>query len=139
MKTKPKTQDDIWLNEGFASWTENMAADLLFPEWSMWEQFAVGHAAAALRLDSLRSSHPIQVPIKHAIEVEEVFDAISYCKGSYAIKMIHAVLGREAFQQGLMKYMDTYKYSNTEVSTWGTKKKKRTHGQHPFNVAILAG
>jgi aminopeptidase N len=44
----------------------------------MWEQFVTDHMAAALRLDSLRSSHPIQVPIHHAEEVEQVFDAI--CK-----------------------------------------------------------
>ncbi|GMI25629.1 hypothetical protein TeGR_g13324, partial [Tetraparma gracilis] len=105
--------DDLWLNEGFASWTENMAADALFPEWKMWEQYTVDSAAAALRLDAMRSSHPIQVPIRHAEEVEEVFDAISYCKGSYVVKMVHAVLGRENFQKGLMAYMDKHKYGNT--------------------------
>ena len=105
--------DDLWLNEGFASWTENMAADALFPEWKMWEQYSVDHAAAALRLDALRSSHPIQVPIKHAEEVEEVFDAISYCKGSYVVRMAHAVLGRENFQKGLVAYMKKHQYSNT--------------------------
>ena len=73
--------DDLWLNEGFASWAENWAADVLFPHWAMWDQFTTGHLSAALRLDSLKSSHPIQVPIHHAEEVEEVFDAISYCKG----------------------------------------------------------
>ncbi len=107
--------DDLWLNEGFASWTENMAADCMFPDWKMWEQYTVDHGAAALRLDALRSSHPIQVPIKHAEEVEEVFDAISYCKGSYVVRMVHAVLGREAFQKGLMAYMDKHKYGNTET------------------------
>ncbi|GMH85541.1 hypothetical protein TL16_g10260, partial [Triparma laevis f. inornata] len=108
--------DDLWLNEGFASWTENMAADMMFPDWKMWEQYTVDHGAAALRLDSLRSSHPIQVPIKHAEEVEEVFDAISYCKGSYVVRMIHAVLGRENFQKGLMAYMEKHKYSNSLTS-----------------------
>ena len=105
--------DDLWLNEGFASWTENMAADALFPQWKLWEQFTSGHAASALRLDSLRSSHPIQVPIKHAEEVEEVFDAISYCKGSYVVKMAHAVIGSENFQKGLQYYMKKHQYSNT--------------------------
>ena len=70
--------DDLWLNEGFASWAENYALDALHPDWKMWEQFVTDHLSAALRLDSLRSSHPIQVPIHHAEEVEEVFDAI--CK-----------------------------------------------------------
>ena len=107
--------DDLWLNEGFASWAENLAADSLFPEWCMWDQFTVDSAAAALRLDALRSSHPIQVPIKHAEEVEEVFDAISYCKGSSVVRMIYAVLGHDAFQRGLMAYMKKHKYSNTET------------------------
>jgi aminopeptidase 2 len=44
----------------------------------MWEQFVTNEQAGALRMDSLASSHPIQVPIKHAEEVEQVFDAISY-------------------------------------------------------------
>ena len=48
--------------------------------------------------DSLRSSHPIQVPIPTAEEVDEIFDAISYCKGGSVIRMIYATLGVEKFQ-----------------------------------------
>ena len=107
--------DDLWLNEGFASWAENWAADVLFPEWSMWDQFTTGHLSAAMRLDALRSSHPIQVPICHAEEVEEVFDAISYCKGGSVVKMIRAVLGMKAFQSGLGAYMKKHAYGNTET------------------------
>uniref|UniRef100_A0A7S1B8F5 Aminopeptidase n=1 Tax=Corethron hystrix TaxID=216773 RepID=A0A7S1B8F5_9STRA len=105
--------DDLWLNEGFASWTETFATDNLFPEWNMWEQFSIGHMSSALKLDSLRSSHPIQVPIYQAQEVDEVFDAISYCKGGCVVRMIHAVLGKDLFQKGLALYMDRHKYSNT--------------------------
>jgi len=108
--------DDLWLNEGFASWSENYMADQIFPDFAMWDQFTSDTQAAAMRLDSLRSSHPIQVPIHHAEEVEEVFDAISYCKGASVIKMAHAYLGAEAFQKGLQKYMQKHKYSNTETN-----------------------
>ena len=107
--------DDLWLNEGFASWAENWAADVLFPEWQMWDQFTTGHLSAAMRLDALKSSHPIQVPIFHAEEVEEVFDAISYCKGGSVVKMIRAVLGMKAFQSGLGEYMKKHAYGNTET------------------------
>ena len=85
------------LNEGFASWAENWAADKLFPEYHMWDQFTTGHLTAALRLDALKSSHPIQVPICHAEEVDQVFDAISYCKGGSVVRMIKAVLGMKHF------------------------------------------
>jgi len=80
--------DDLWLNEGFASWAENWAADNIYPEWTMWDQFTTGHLSYAMKLDSLKSSHPIQVPIHRAEEVEEVFDGISYCKGGSVVRMI---------------------------------------------------
>jgi puromycin-sensitive aminopeptidase len=107
--------DDLWLNEGFASWAENWAVDLLYPEYSMWDQFTTDHLSSALSLDSLKSSHPIQVPIAHAEEVEQVFDAISYCKGGSVVRMIQSVLGMQNFQKGLAAYMKKHAYSNTET------------------------
>jgi len=107
--------DDLWLNEGFASWTENYALDIICPDYRLWDQFSSDTLAAALRLDALRTSHPIQVPIAEAEEVEEVFDAISYCKGAAVVRMAHAVIGHEAFQKGLNTYMNRHKYSNTET------------------------
>lgn len=65
--------------------------------------------------DGLLSSHPIQVPIHHAEEVEQVFDAISYCKGGSVVRMIKAVLGMADFQKGLSNYMKKYAYGNTET------------------------
>jgi puromycin-sensitive aminopeptidase len=107
--------DDLWLNEGFASWAENWAANELYPNYCMWDQFTTGHLSAAMRLDALKSSHPIQVAIGHAEEVEQVFDAISYCKGGSVVKMICAVLGKKAFQEGLANYMAKHAYGNTET------------------------
>jgi puromycin-sensitive aminopeptidase len=107
--------DDLWLNEGFASWAENWAGGVLYPDYCFWDQFTTGHLSAALRLDALKSSHPIQVPIHHAEEVEQVFDAISYCKGGSVVRMIEAVLGFPKFREGLANYMQKHKYSNTET------------------------
>jgi puromycin-sensitive aminopeptidase len=107
--------DDLWLNEGFASWAENYAAHEAFPDYEMWEQFVVDHLSRALKLDGLLSSHPIQVPIHHAEEVEQVFDAISYCKGGSVVRMIKAVLGMANFRKGLGNYMEKYAYGNTET------------------------
>jgi len=107
--------DDLWLNEGFASWAENWAANEIYPAYKMWDQFTTGHLSAAMRLDALKSSHPIQVKIGHAEEVEQVFDAISYCKGGAVVKMICAVLGKKAFQEGLANYMKEHAYGNTET------------------------
>lgn len=57
--------DDLWLNEGFASFMEHTAVQALFPEWGIWEQYTIDTMGAALRLDSLRSSHPIQGKLPH--------------------------------------------------------------------------
>lgn len=107
--------DDLWLNEGFASWAENWSANELYPDYQMWDQFITDHLSRALKLDGLQSSHPIQVPIAHAEEVEQVFDAISYCKGGSVVRMICAVLGMPNFQKGLAKYMKEHAYGNTET------------------------
>eukprot|EP00927_Polykrikos_kofoidii_P021664 TRINITY_DN20438_c0_g2_i2.p1 TRINITY_DN20438_c0_g2~~TRINITY_DN20438_c0_g2_i2.p1 ORF type:complete len:890 (-),score=180.27 TRINITY_DN20438_c0_g2_i2:203-2872(-) len=108
--------DDLWLNEGFANFMETYATDKLFPEWRMWESYVSSEQQNALKLDAMRSSHPIQVPIKRAEQVEEVFDAISYCKGGSVIRMIFAVLGQDKFQEGLRKYFQKHQYGNTETS-----------------------
>lgn len=111
--------DDLWLNEGFASWCENDTVAKIFPDFSIWDQFVSDTQTAALKLDAMRSSHPIQVPIGRAQEVEEVFDAISYCKGASVIKMMHAFLGPEAFRTGLQQYFRKHKYGNTEtIDLW---------------------
>jgi puromycin-sensitive aminopeptidase len=107
--------DDLWLNEGFASWAENWSAHECYPEYQMWDQFVNEHLSRALKLDGMQSSHPIQVPIGHAEEVEQVFDAISYCKGGSVVRMIQAVLGMAHFQKGLGNYMKKHAYGNTET------------------------
>ena len=83
-------------------------------------------------LDSLKSSHPIQVPINNALEVEEVFDAISYCKGCSVIYMVNHVLGSEHFQDGLKVYMKRHQYQNTKTidlwNAWGDASGKDIKG-----------
>lgn len=90
--------------------------EAIFPEWKIWEQYTTDTLGAAQRLDSLRSSHPIQVPIVRAEEVEQVFDAISYCKGSAVVRMVEGVLGKEKFREGLRLYMQRHAYGNTKTS-----------------------
>lgn len=111
--------DGLWLNEGFASYMEHFVVDILYPDYQIWDQYTIDCFGAAQRLDSLRNSHPIIVPIKHAEEVEQVFDAISYCKGSCIVSMLSAFLGKERFQKGLQIYMRRHAYQNTEtIDLW---------------------
>ncbi|RYR47946.1 hypothetical protein Ahy_A07g033930 [Arachis hypogaea] len=88
---------DLWLNEGFATWVSYLATDSLFPDWKIWSQF-VNESTEGLRLDGLAESHPIEVEVNHAGEIDEIFDSISYRKGASVIRMLQSYLGAERFQ-----------------------------------------
>lgn len=104
----------LWLNEGFATWVSYLAADSLFPEWKIWTQF-LDESTEGLRLDGLEESHPIEVEINHASEIDEIFDAISYRKGAAVIQMLQNYLGAEPFQRSLASYIKKYSYSNAKT------------------------
>lgn len=108
--------DGLWLNEGFATWMSWYACDSLYPDWKVWESYVADSLQLALSLDSLRSSHPIEVPVKRADEINQIFDAISYSKGSSLLKMISRWLGEEVFISGVSKYLKKHKWGNTQTS-----------------------
>uniref|UniRef100_A0A1I8JHD6 Aminopeptidase n=1 Tax=Macrostomum lignano TaxID=282301 RepID=A0A1I8JHD6_9PLAT len=105
----------LWLNEGFASWIQYLCVDQCYPEFDIWTRFVKSDLSRALVLDALDSSHPIEVPIGSPCEIDEIFDAISYCKGASVIRMLHEWLGQEAFRDGLSRYLDRHKYSNAQT------------------------
>ncbi|XP_061374887.1 aminopeptidase M1 [Gastrolobium bilobum] len=104
----------LWLNEGFATWVSYLAADGLFPEWKIWSQF-LDESTEGLRLDGLAESHPIEVEVNHAREIDEIFDAISYRKGASVIRMLQSYLGAEPFQRSLASYIKKYAWSNAKT------------------------
>uniref|UniRef100_A0A5K3F2T3 Aminopeptidase n=2 Tax=Mesocestoides corti TaxID=53468 RepID=A0A5K3F2T3_MESCO len=103
----------LWLNEGFATWIEYLAVDHCFPEFDIWSIFLPSQFYAAMETDELRTSHPIEVVVNSPDEVEEIFDAVSYEKGSSIIRMINDYLGPETFNKGLQLYINRHKFSNT--------------------------
>ncbi|URE48053.1 Puromycin-sensitive [Musa troglodytarum] len=91
-----------------------LAADSLFPEWKVWTQF-LDETTMGLRLDALAESHPIEVDINHASEIDEIFDAISYKKGASVIRMLQSYLGAECFQRSLASYIKKFACSNAKT------------------------
>ncbi|RKP12682.1 peptidase M1, membrane alanine aminopeptidase [Piptocephalis cylindrospora] len=81
----------LWLNEGFATWVGELACDHIHPEWDVWTRFVVDDVQRGLHLDSLRSSHPIEVEVRDAAEIGQIFDAISYSKGGSVIRMLSSL------------------------------------------------
>jgi len=109
----------LWLNEGFATWVSYLACNYLFPEWRVWDLFVTGSTSSAFNLDALETSHPIEVDIKAARDIDEVFDAISYNKGAAVINMIASFLGEQVFRDGLRRYLNTHKYGNAStIDLW---------------------
>ncbi|KAL5968421.1 Puromycin-sensitive aminopeptidase, partial [Taenia solium] len=85
----------LWLNEGFASWIEYLAVDHCFPEYDIWTVFLTDEVSSAMATDALKTSHPIEVEVHSPDEVAEIFDAVSYQKGSSIIRMLNDYLGPE--------------------------------------------
>ncbi|KAL2315794.1 Aminopeptidase [Schizosaccharomyces pombe] len=105
--------DGLWLNEGFATWMSWFSCNHFYPEWKVWESYVTDNLQSALSLDALRSSHPIEVPIMHDYEINQIFDAISYSKGSCVIRMVSKYVGEDTFIKGIQKYISKHRYGNT--------------------------
>jgi puromycin-sensitive aminopeptidase len=106
----------LWLNEGFASYIEYLAIDHLFPEWNIWSQFIYMDHSRALELDGLENTHPIEVTVQNPSEISEIFDAVSYSKGSSIIRMLAEYLGENNFRKGLHKYLKNHSFANATTS-----------------------
>uniref|UniRef100_A0A2M4A3V7 Puromycin-sensitive aminopeptidase n=1 Tax=Anopheles triannulatus TaxID=58253 RepID=A0A2M4A3V7_9DIPT len=105
----------LWLNEGYASFVEFLCVDHLFPGYDIWTQFVTDMYTRALELDCLRNSHPIEVPVGHPSEIDEIFDEISYNKGASVIRMLHHYIGDEDFKRGMHIYLTRHQYRNTST------------------------
>lgn len=104
--------DELWLNEGFATWVGNVALMHLFPEWRIFDLDSTKELQNALKMDSLRSSHPVEVPIQSSSDIDQVFDAISYLKGGAVINQIANSIGIEVFLKGVSAYLKKNKFAN---------------------------
>ncbi|MCJ1477322.1 hypothetical protein MMC13_005993 [Lambiella insularis] len=116
--------NELWLNEGFATWVGWYAIDHLYPEWNTWAQFVTESVQSAFQLDALRASHPIEVPVKDALEIDQIFDAISYLKGSSVIRMLSGHLGVEVFLDGVSEYLKNHAYGNATTNDLWTAQSK---------------
>jgi aminopeptidase N len=104
--------DDLWLNEGFASWMETKATQHFNPAWQM-EMSSVQARNYAMYQDSQQTTHPVVQQVNNLEEANAAFDGITYSKGLAVITMIEAYLGEDAFRQGVRAYMQQHQYKNT--------------------------
>ncbi len=109
--------DDIWLNESFAALMETVITARIRSAIEPWDDFFLRRAgmAEALNGDSLRSTHPVRVPVERPEEMSQIFDEISYGKGSSVLAMLNRYLGEEKFRAGVTDYLRRFAYGNART------------------------
>jgi puromycin-sensitive aminopeptidase len=105
----------LWLNEAFATFMEMLAVDNWKPEWQRWTSFAVSRAAALL-VDGLKSTRPIEFPVGRPEEAAGMFDILTYQKGAAVLRMLEQYLGAESFRAGISLYLRKHEYDNAETT-----------------------
>ena len=104
--------DDLWLNEGFASWMEAKASDHFHPEWHRGLPSQEG-GQAAMAVDARAGTHPVITPIADVLQAAGSFDTITYQKGQMVIRTLESYLGEDAFRDGVRRYMRRHAYGST--------------------------
>ncbi|GLQ51122.1 M1 family metallopeptidase [Dyella flava] len=104
--------DDLWLNEGFASWMATRTTEKLHPEWHA-ELGTVDIRETAMALDAVSTSHPIVQHVETVEQANQAFDAITYSKGESVIRMLEQYLGPDVWRDGVRRYIKDHAYGNT--------------------------
>jgi len=117
--------DNLWLNEGFASWMGTKCTAHFNPQWEVWLRRSVPRdptrrvgiaKEAAMEGDARSTTHPVQQPIATEAEANSAFDDITYKKGQSFLRMLESFLGEEVFRDGIRRYIAAHKYSNTTTA-----------------------
>ncbi|XP_068219694.1 glutamyl aminopeptidase-like [Palaemon carinicauda] len=120
--------DDLWLNEGFASYIEYKGVANYEKDWDMEGQFVIDDLQRVMVLDSQLSSHPIVQAVNHPDEITEIFDSISYSKGASVLRMLEDFLGPETFRAGVSSFLRKFKYDNAVTKDLWTELEKISKG-----------
>ncbi|NWX15596.1 ERAP1 aminopeptidase, partial [Aegotheles bennettii] len=105
--------NDLWLNEGFAKFMEFVSVSVTHPELRVEDLF-LSRCFDAMAVDALNSSHPISTPVEDPAQILEIFDDVSYDKGSCVLNMLRDYLTADVFKAGLVQYLQKYSYRNTK-------------------------
>jgi aminopeptidase N len=110
--------DNLWLNEGFASWMGTKTTDHFNPDWEVWLRSNAAKERA-MADDARRTTHPIQRQVRTEADAMSAFDSITYIKGQSFIRMLESYLGPDVFREGLRRYLAAHRYSSaTSADLW---------------------
>jgi aminopeptidase N len=118
-----KWWDDIWLNEGFATWLSSKPVAKWKPEWN-FDLDDVSGTGGTMNVDSLANTRPIHQAAETPAQIQELFDGIAYGKAASVLRMLEAYLGEETFRTGIHSYLKQHEYANaTAADFWDAQAK----------------
>jgi aminopeptidase N len=103
--------NDIWLNEGFATWMAWKPLEAWKPEWNLGQQ-EIAETLGALGSDSIPSVRTIRANAESPADIQALFDGIAYGKAGAVLRMVEAYVGPETFQKGINAYLEKHKFAN---------------------------
>ena len=113
--------NNVWLNEGFATWMENKPVAAMHPDWNI-DQDVVASKNGTLNLDAQPTTHAIRAKADTREEIEQMFDGISYGKGSDVLLTVENYVGPEVFRKGVQAYLKAHEYGNaTAEDFWNAQ------------------
>jgi aminopeptidase N len=113
--------DNIWLNEGFASWLENKPVEAMPPEWNI-DQIVISELDGILNLDAQPTTRTIRATADTPDEINQMFDGITYNKAGAVLLTLENYVGEETFRQGVHNYLAAHLYGNaTAEDFWGAQ------------------
>ncbi len=125
--------NNIWLNEGFATWMSAKASAEFHPEWGFPEDTALS-LQNTLNLDAQKTTHPIRATANTPAEINEMFDGISYGKGGAVLGMVEHFIGPEVFQKGVHNYLEAHLYANATAEDFWNAQTAASH--QPVDVIM---
>jgi aminopeptidase N len=112
--------NDIWLNEGFATWMSDKPLEAWKPEWNIDQQEIAG-SLSALTTDSIASVRTIRANAETPAEITALFDGIAYGKAAAVLRMVEAYVGPETFRKGVNAYLEKHAYGNATAEDFWTQ------------------
>jgi aminopeptidase N len=130
--------NDLWLNEGFATWMQKKSSDHFNPLWKVWVR-AQAEKEGAMGVDARATSRPIRRDIPNESLIDSAFDAITYTKGAAIIRMVEAYAGEEHFREGMRLYMKKHAYGNAVTADlWAAVNEALEKAQKKLPVPLAA-
>ena len=127
--------DDLWLNEGFATWMEGRTTRKLHPEWDTDHVEAAFTSRGSMGRDAYATTHPVVQHIATVEQASQAFDGITYGKGSAVIGMLEDYVGADAWRDGVRSYISKRAYGNAVTDDLWHEIDKAAPGKRFMDVA----